>query len=580
MATEPTETTRDRNPARAVFAGWYYAPLVLAMLAATLLETAHVLRTPTISADGIIFINFARRMPENPRETFRVQDQHPGYPALLLGATRVVQWLGFREDPEAWMLGGLLVSATCGVLCVGAVWLLTRSVFDVQVANVAAMVFAVLPVPVWNAADAHSDSPHLLFYLTAAWLASVGMVHGRLWPLAAAGAVSAVAYWIRPEGLEVFLIAQACVVWQAFRTGWSWSRLGLATACLAGVALLVAAPYPILAGKFTSKQLPFAKLHPVKTYISQVATETAPTQPATVSPATAPDSPSPASAPQPVASVPTATIAVAPVATLPVDASPPAKRYRPALVLKLVGKAIGSFLTSFCQGLKFVFIPFYLLGHVALLRRRHEPLHIGFLALLGLTHFAALLGVFILSGYIAHRHLLPIIGLTMPLVGLGLVTAGEYLALRLKSQPKYAVLAVLAVSSIIVLPYTLRATNREFVPVIAASRWVQQHAAPGTGVVSNSPYVAFYGQLPVTYLSSDVPTLDDALARAASDSRFDFVVLHVGAHDYHEEWVAQLAPHYHQVQDFPDHLSGGRSKRVLVFQANEGHVMRPGGRRM
>jgi hypothetical protein len=190
------------------------------------------------------------------------------------------------------------------------------------------------------------------------------------------------------------------------------------------------------------------------------------------------------------------------------------------------------------------------------------------------------MGVFVLSGYIAHRHLLPIIGLTMPLVGLGLVTAGEYLALRLKTQPKYSVLAVLAVSSVIVLPSTLRPTNREFVPVIAASRWVQQHATPGTGVVSNSPYVAFYGGMPVTYLSSDVPTLDDALARAATDSRFDFVVLHVGAHDYHEEWVAQLTPHYHQVQDFPDNLSGGRSKRVLVFQAKEGHVMRTGGRRM
>lgn len=568
------------------------------MLSATLLETVHVLRTPTISADGIIFINIARQLPDNPRETFRVQDQHPGYPALLLGATRVVQWLGYRGDPDAWMLGGLLVSAICGVLCVGAVWLLTRSVFDVQVANVAAVVFAVLPVPIWNAGDAHSDSPHLLFYLTAAWLASVGMVQGRLWPLAAAGGVSALAYWIRPEGLEVFLVAQACVVWQAFRTGWSWSRLGLATACLAGVALLVAAPYPILAGKFTSKQLPFAKLHPVKTYISQVATEPAHAQPVAPAPA-ANDSPSEAPAsipnPPPVAAQPDVAtpapaavapaIAVTPIAP-PVEPAPAAapapsaKRYRPALVLKLVGKGLGSFITSFCQGLKFVFIPFYLLGHAALLRRRHESLHIGFLALLGLTHFAALMGVFILSGYIAHRHLLPVIGLTMPLVGLGLVTAGEFLALRLKAQPKYAVLAVLAVSSAIVLPYTLRATNREFVPVIAASRWVQQHAAPGTGVVCNSPYVAFYGHLPVTYLSNDAPTLDDALARAATDSRFDFVVLHVGAHGYNEEWVAQLAPHYRQIQDFPDHLSGGRSKRVLVFQAKEGHVMRPGGRRM
>lgn len=568
MATEPLEQATGCHLARPSSTRWQYVPLVLALLLATCLEAIHVLRTPTISADGIIFINIARRLPENPRETFRLQDQHPGYPAMLLGATRLLQRLGYRGDPDVWMLGGLLVSAVCGVLCVGAVWLLTRTIFDAQAANVAALVFAVLPVPVWNAADAHSDSPHLLFYLTAAWLASVGMVRGRLGPLAAAGGASAIAYWIRPEGLEVFLIAQACILWQAFRASWTWGRLGLASACLAGAALLIAAPYPILAGKFTSKQLPFAKLHPVKTYISQVATEP---MPPGSSPASSPAAASPQAAPETAAPPSMA------------DASPPAestKRYRPALVLKLVGKGLGSFVNSFCQGLKFVFIPFYLLGNLALLRRRHESLHIAFLALLGLTHFAALMGVFLLSGYIAHRHLLPVIGLTMPLVGLGLATAGEYLAARLPSQPKYAVWAMLAVVSVAVLPYTLRATNREFLPVIAASRWVQEHAAPGTGVVSNSPYVAFYGGLPVTYLSSDAPTLHDALARAASDARFDYVVLHVGAHDYHEEWVAQLTAHYHQVQDFPDRLSGGRSKGVLVFQAKQGHVMRPGGRRL
>jgi len=540
----------------------YFAPLAIALCLAATLETIHAVRSPTISADGIIFIKIAKQLPDAPRETFRLQDQHPGYPYMVLATTRVLQWVGEFGDPEIWMFGAMIPSMACGVLCVAAVWLLARNVFDVRVANVAALVYAALPVPVWNSGDAHSDAPHLLCYLLAAWLASIGLASGRLWPFACAGAVGSLAYWIRPEGLEVAIITQLCLIWQAFRLHWSWRHLGLASACLCGAAVLVAAPYPILAGKFTSKQLPFAKLHPVTTHISRVATE-----------------PEPAAAPPPSKAAPSEAASSpipAPATPAPVDT---AKRYNPRLVLKLLGKAVGAFLISFFQGLKFAFIPFYLLGYVALAYRKHERVHIALLVLLGTLHFVALLGVYILSGYIAHRHLLPIIGLSMPLVGLGVMTAAEFVAVRRQWAPQYVALATLAVCGAIVLPYSVRPLNREFVPVIAASEWIKQHAEPDTGVISNSPYVEFYGQVPVTYLSSAAPTLDAALARASTDARYDIVVLHVGAHDYHEEWIAQLAPHYNQVREIPDHLSG-RHKDVLIFEAKQGHVRRPGSRQM
>ncbi len=540
----------------------YFAPLLAAMLTAGALEWVHVLRTPTISADGIIFIRIAQALTESPIETFRQQDQHPGYPAMLLAATRVAQWLGYEGNPDAWMLGGVIASGICGVLCVPAIWLLTRTIFDERVANVAAMAYAVLPIPVWLAGDAHSDTPHLMCYLLAAWLAALGMVHGRAWPLAAAGATSALAYWIRPEGLEVFLVALVCVVWQAFRADWTWKHLGAAVASLAAVTVIVAAPYPILAHKFTSKQLPFAKPHPVRTYISQVATEPAP---AASQPAVA------------AAAAPTASDDITPAAP-PAPAAEPLKRYRFGLVLKHVGKGMASFVNSFCQGLKFAFVPFYLLGNLALMWRKAERVHVGFLALLGLTHFAALMGVYLLSGYIAHRHVLPVVGLTMPITALGLVVCGEYLAARWQARPQVATLLLLGVTSLAVLPYTVRAINREFVPVIEATRWVMDRAEPGMGVVSNSPYVAFYGNLPVTFLSSQAPTLHEALSRADTDARFDYVVLHVNAHDYHPEWLEQLAPYYRQVQLFADDHPTARPKKVLVFEAKQGHVRRPGRR--
>ena len=56
-------------------------------------------------------------------------------------------------------------------------------------------------------------------------------------------------------------------MWQAVRMHWTWRRMSLACATLAGTTLVIAAPYPILAGKLTSKQLPFAKSQPTNTFL-------------------------------------------------------------------------------------------------------------------------------------------------------------------------------------------------------------------------------------------------------------------------------------------------------------------------
>ncbi len=578
MLAEPTKPGRLTG----------YAPLALVVLLAALLQAIHVARAPTISADGITFIGIARELPDGVAETFRRHDQHPGYPALLLAATRVVQGLGYRADPYSWMAGGILASYICGLACVVVVWLLTRELFDTRVANIAATVFAVLPIPCWSAGDAQSDTPHLLAYLTAVWLAASGVVSGRFLPLAGAGAASAVAYWIRPEGLEVFLVALACVAWQGMRMNWTWRRMGLACATLAGATLLIAAPYPILAGKITSKQLPFAKNQPVNTFIdleaasqsvatAEPAPEQAPPEPATT-PTTAPETVEQAAATTAVA--PNIAIAVA-HETAPASAPsepPPAKpHYSLKLVLRLLGKAFEAFIVSVCQGFKFVFIPLYLIGQVAWCRRASQGLHIALLALLAAMHFVVLMAVFILSGYIAHRHVLPVIGLAMPATALGVLYVGEFAARRVKAPATYAVPILLAGCCAAVLPYTVRAVNREFLPVLAATEWVKSHADADAGVICNSPYVEFYGKLPVAYLYPEAPSVAEALAKAKAnaDAQYDYVVLHVNAHDYRPEWLTQLEPRYRQVREFPDPYSIERPKKVLVFEAKEGHVRRP-----
>ncbi len=460
------------------------------------------------------------------------------------------------------MIAGQAVAFVCGLLSVGVVWLFARDLFDVRVANIAALVFAILPVPRSNASDAMSDTPHLVFYLLGAWLASAAVVRGRLWLLAGAGAASGVAYWIRPEGLEVAIVAMACVVWQGVRSQWSIRRVALASAALAGTVLLIAAPYAVLAGKITSKQHTIAHAQMAKTFIAKLGT---------AKPAELPNAPTPSVAEETVTEPPN----LVPTSAAQTAIAPASETWRASvmLVVRRACKAVSSFVNSICQGFKWVFIPLYLVGNIELARRKPRALPIVFVALLATAHVLVLLGVFMLSGYIAHRHVLPLVALAMPFTALGVLFVGERLARARRLPAAYGTLATLGLCSAIVLPYTLRPFCQEFVPVIEAfTRWVQAHAQPGAGIVSNSPYTAFYGALPTAYLCSDSPTLDVALAKARRDAHYDFVVLHVGAHDYRPEWIAELQSRYRQVQLFEHPNSSAHPKKVLVFQAKEANA--------
>jgi hypothetical protein len=528
--------------------------LAAILLGTALLQAFLLVRLPTISADGIIFIRVAKALADAPLATMHAEDQHPGFPALILVTTRMLQACGFDGDPQVWMAGGLIVSFIAGILSVAVVWCFARDLFDTTIANIAAIGFAVLPVPRAGAVDAQSDTPHVLFYLFAAWMAATGLASGNLRRLALAGFSSGLAFWIRPEGLEVALVATPFVLWQAFRAPWPWRKSVLACGAVAGVAFVVAAPYMLLASKITSKQLLIFKENPAPSYIERLAEAQH------------------AVAPVPDPALTTETLAVVPAA--PASPAPPQAvadtdpQYSPQLVSSLIGLAIAAFINCICQGLKFVFIPFYVIGNIALLWRRPAGIQIAFLACLGATHILILMSVFVFSGYIAHRHTIPLVGLAMPFAALGLYETSVELARRLRVAPRYVAVPALAACCAIVLPFTLRHLNREFLPVIEATAWVRARLAPGSGIVCNSPYPGFYGGRPIAELCPLAPTLGEALLKAP-DARYDYAILHVNAHDYRSEWIDQLAPYYRVVREIDDPHRYRLPKKVVIFEVKD-----------
>ncbi|MCA9100178.1 MAG: glycosyltransferase family 39 protein [Planctomycetales bacterium] len=526
---------------------WLLAALVLAAI----LEAVLIVRSPVISRDGVTFIRFARMLPSGVSAALHQQDQHPGYPAMILAARQLLPADADDNATEQWILAARLTTAICGVLVVAVVWGITRQLFADPAADIAAIVAATLPILRQNSADALSDTPHLLLWLTACLLSCLALRQWRLGWFAAAGLASGLAYWVRPEGLSVAIVLCLVTPLAAWRTGGaSFLRMATCAATAAVVALATIAPYSLLSSKLlTSKQAPMARPEPVLPYVAHkalVESERVASQ-----------------LPMSNASTPAAG-----------SANSTAKlSTHVGVIVHTLGEAISELAREVFKALRVVYIPVFLLGCYYV--GRHRPPLGPFLIVnaLGMWHAALLLYVFFISGYISHRHVLPIVVLAIPACAVGLTNLGVWISARLSMPPRRGVFAAVLVCALIVTPWTLRQVNYSYNHLLVAAQWLDAHAAPGAVVVSNTSLVPFYAHRAETCTDGSAPTVDEAI-RPDVAQRCDYVVVDQLIEYFNPDWEAQLAANYLVVKRIaPDH-GGPNSTAMTIYQSRySGHEL-------
>lgn len=246
-----------KRPAHGTLAGVVRRPWLLASVGlAAALQTLIVCRSPEVARDTATFVSMARGLG-NPRATFAASAQHPGYPILIWTVHGGRSAMSFDDESRAdeiagWISAARVASGICGVAVVVVLWFLARDAFGPRVADVSAFLAASLPTLRRNAADGLSDAPHLLFYLLAAWLLWRALVAPRWGILFAAGAVSGLAFWIRPEGLCVALVGGAWSAVGLFRSG-GRTRAAINVLLIAAGAAALVLPYVLISGKLTDK---------------------------------------------------------------------------------------------------------------------------------------------------------------------------------------------------------------------------------------------------------------------------------------------------------------------------------------
>lgn len=528
----------------AVQSGFRLGGLRTALLVALALNVLIVATSPIISRDGIGFIRIAKSLAAAPRATLVAEDQHPGYPALILLGARLLQAISPADEGTCFLLAARAISGLAGLCCVMLVYRMTSVIFAPRAGAAAALLTAVLPLFRLNAADALSDSPHLAAYLLAVVLAVEGFRRDQTRWFAASGAASALAFWIRPEGASVALVVGGLCFWQALRQpGRSWRIAVSRLMAVGGCAVALAAPYVLLSGKITSKKTPWAA--PVA--VAEVAAEIPPTA--------APFAPVASAAPTGVC------------AGLLIE-HPGQDTLPDELPADSAAGRVWNGLFEFCEEsfqayrylllLPLLFSQFYLERLVRQwpafrLLQLQSTVHIGLLAFLYWT-----------AGYLSHRHLMPMVALTMPATAAGLLVFLEEAKSRWDLRRGAGVALTSIIVAAIVVPRYVRPLNENVAPLFAAAAWVRERAQPGDCLLATSQYVSFYSGVPGGLLGFELPDLQAGLQAAPCQGPWAFVVLEVAPRQFKLTADSPLAARYAPVAAWD-----GSDRRVVVFAPRE-----------
>lgn len=536
-----------------------YGVLAAAMLLCALCQLYIVSHSPIIAKDGIGFIHIAKCLTTDPVTAMRTHDQHPGYPAMILACERVYHWLTAEDDFQSFVAASRIASSICGLGTILFLWLFARRLYNEPIANLTVLLAAAWPLFRLNAADSLSDTPHLMFYLASAWLACEGLCRCRSGWFAAAGIASGLAFWVRPEGLAVAaaaalaLVGQFCGTWFRQRRRavalphvalshnedlpqptWTFTLLALCT-LLAATSLTIA-PYLVMAGKLTSKKLPFANGSPSA---HEVAIATA----------------------QPTAGL---LSEPGPGGQLPGEFRRPAK-LPAALALGVV-----ELFRELAKG--FYYLALIPLGVGTFLPGRPVPAPRGALLhiLLMNAHATLLMLLFLTAGYMSHRHLMPLVALMLPTTAAGALMLTGYASRWLPSlaRPSRAAAVIVTVFYLGLLPKCLVPVQTVYLPVYQAALWVKSQAQPGESVLSTSGYVRFYTDLPGILVGSEAPNLPSAFF-FAPNGKWSYLVLEIDERCFDRQALCHSAGGYEQVMELVAHPRRPWNK-VAVFRALKG----------
>ncbi len=212
--------------------------------------------TAVIAKDGITFIEYAKNFEISPTKTMIQQDQHPGYPVMILSVHKIARFLSESRSVFSWIYCAQGIALVFRILAIIVLYFLGKELVGARTGFLALLILVLLPKSAHYGSDALSDWPHLFFLAGGILLLVRGATNKKWWLFGFAGLAAGMGYLVRPECVQVIVYG---LLWLTLQFFWSKRVMSKSKTALALILLVIGfcvltAPYMKLKGTVFPKK--------------------------------------------------------------------------------------------------------------------------------------------------------------------------------------------------------------------------------------------------------------------------------------------------------------------------------------
>ena len=418
-----------------------------------------IISTVLIAKDGITFIEYAQNILSDPVNTMLNENQHPGYPFLIIAAHKITKTICDGLSPFSWIYSAQSIALIFRLLAIVSIYFIGKILVGSKFSFCATLILILLPAPAKLGSDALSDWPHIFFLATGLLLLIRGAVDKKWWLFGPAGLAAGAGYLIRPECAMMVVLGG---LWLGLQLLWPKHIMSKGTALAALVLLLVgfltiAGPYMKLKGAVFPKKNVGQLTH--SSWQPEVHTENK----QTVSEVT----------------------------------------YTSQFIPSNIARAFVKLLGNIGETLMWFFVPALFVGIYSCLIKRawYKPKQFFVIVLVALN-IPLMIWLCTKYGYMSKRHTLPLMTFTIFYIPVGLQELAIWLRERFPKKGKLSVginrnertwfLVLFLIGVSICVPKLLRPIRAEKALYRVAAQWLNDHSTPDDLIATADSRINFY----------------------------------------------------------------------------------------
>ncbi|MFQ6035021.1 MAG: glycosyltransferase family 39 protein [Sedimentisphaerales bacterium] len=426
---------------------------LLILLTITLCIGVYLISTTVLIAkDGVTFIEYAQKLSSDAIAVMVSEDQHPGYPFLILTAHRMAKIASGSASIWSWIYSAQFMALAFRLLTVTVLYFVGKEIVGPKLSFLAILILILLPKPAGYGSDALSDWPYLFFLASGFLLLIRGALNKKWWQFGFAGLAAGSGYLVRPECAQLVVFGSLWTAWQL----WGAKRTIARDKAVFMLALLLVG--------FFIPAVPYMKLKG--------------------------------------AIFPKKDVGQFGFSILDSRFSPNIEHQVSSFAPKNMAKAFDELIEEIGDTLMWFFGPALLLGAYEYFRQRnwHKPQKF-FTAVLIALNVALMIWLFCKYDYISGRHILPLVVFTIFFVPIGLQIFGNWLRAmfcksRLESnQDSHLWFSTLVIAGLaICTPKLLTPIRAEKHSYREAARWFANHTDQKDIIAVPDARISFYAQ--------------------------------------------------------------------------------------